>query len=90
MHDEKELKKVIELISSHIISKINDKNIAKIVTGKVVSANNTNKTCVVKIPYDETEMTVPIQTYEELSAGDEVILLYWESYTNLMVIKKKG
>ena len=36
MQDEKELKKVIELISSHIISKINDKNIAKIVTGKVV------------------------------------------------------
>lgn len=90
MQNEKDLKKIIELISPYIISKINDKNIAKIVTAKVVSANNSGKTCVIKIPYDDTQMTVPIQTYEELSQGDEVIAMYWESYTNLMVIKKKG
>ena len=91
--NEKDIKALVDNFVPYIEKQLKDstafKNIARITTGNVISADNTNKTCVVKIPYDNTQMTVPIQTYEELSAGDTVKLMYWESFSNLMVIKRE-
>lgn len=90
---EKEIKNMVDLLTPYILNKMKDeytfKNIVKATTGSIVSADNVNKTCVVKRPFDDIELTVPIQTYEELTTGDEVILLYWESFSNLVVFKKK-
>ncbi len=90
MH-ENELQTIVDLVANHVIKSLNDKNIAKFTSGEIVSVDNENKTCTVKKPLDDKIMTAQIQTYEELSEGDNVLLLYWESYSNLIVfMKKKG